>query len=148
RKAIQNIVDCGAKVHHINLPKHRYSEYTQMITFISEASTIHHYDLQTRSEDLDGDIRFKLELGQIPSAVEYLQAQQLRREIKLEMESAFEKINVLITLTVPVLLPDIGVGEEEFHFIRFMGHVSITGFAAISIAVGLKDGMPVGLQII
>lgn len=148
RKAIQNIVDCGAKVHHINLPKHRYSEYTQMITFISEASTIHHYDLQTRSEDLGEDIRFKLELGQIPSAVEYLQAQQLRREIKLEMESAFEKIDVLITPTVPAPFPDIGVGEEDFNDIRFVGPVNLTGFPAISIPVGLKDGMPVGLQII
>src|SRR5699024_2605563 len=92
--------------------------------------------------------RFKLELGQIPSAVEYLQAQQLRREIKLEIENAFKKIDVLITPTVPEPFPDIGVGEKDFNDIRYVGPVNLTGFPAISIPVGLKDGMPIGLQII
>jgi len=148
REGIQSLVNQGAIVKHIDLPMHEYSEYTQLITFISEASTIHNQDIKEQSNKLGEDLRLKLELGQVPSAVEYLQAQQLRERINREIESAFERVDVIISPSLPELLPDTGLGEGSFNDIRFMGPVNLTGLPAVTVPAGLKNGMPVGLQII
>lgn len=110
-----------------------------------------------RADDFGDDIRLLFELGELPTAVEYLQAQQLRRELKLQFSALFNEIDVLITPTLPVLPPDIGSsvaklnGEEVDllnHIIRFTGPSNLTGLPALSIPCGLVEGQPVGLQII
>lgn len=157
RAQIAQLEQAGAIIQPVSIPALQHAEYVELITSLSEASTIHHEDMLVRADDFGDDIRLLFELGELPTAVEYLQAQQLRRELKLQFSTLFNEIDVLITPTLPVLPPDIGSsvaklnGEEVDllnHIIRFTGPSNLTGLPALSIPCGLVEGQPVGLQII
>lgn len=156
RAAIQSLVDQGARVEEVSIPSLKYAEYAEMITILSEAAAIHHRDLLKRPDDFGSDIRLLFELGEIPSAVDYLQAQQLRRQIKQDFQKIFEKVNVLLAPTLPLIVPNIGDNEAVIngekvdlidHIIRFTGPGNLSGLPALTVPCGLHDGMPVGLQI-
>lgn len=156
RKQIEGLVARGAVVKKVTIPSLAYSEWTELATSLSEASAIHHTDLVERPDDFGADIRFLFELGEMFSSVDYLQAQQARRQIKHEFNAALEEVDVIMTPTLPVLPPDIGSSVANLngndvdlidHFIRFTGPGNLTGLPALSMPVGLEEGLPVGLQI-
>lgn len=157
RASIQSLVDQGAKVETVRIPSLQYAEWAELVTSLSEAAAIHHSDLQRRPQDFGDDIRLLFELGELPSAVDYLQAQQVRRQIKQEFSQIFNQVDVLITPTLPVVASTIGDnfatlnGEKVDlidNIIRFTGPSNLTGLPALSVPCGFKDNLPVGLQII
>jgi len=157
RASIQSLVDQGAKVETVRIPSLQYAEWAELVTSLSEAAAIHHSDLQSRPQDFGDDIRLLFELGELPSAVDYLQAQQVRRQIKQEFSQIFNQVDVLISPTLPVVASTIGDnfatlnGEKVDlidNIIRFTGPSNLTGLPALSGPCGFKDNLPVGLQII
>lgn len=156
RGGIRLLEQMGAEIISIELPTMQYAEFAEMITITSEASAIHHENLRQRPQDFGEDVRLLLELGEIPSAVDYLQAQQIRRRLDLEYKQAFEQVDVLLTPTLPILPSFIGQDiirlngkDVSFldHIIRFTGVGNLTGLPALSLPCGQCDGLPVGLQI-
>lgn len=75
----------------MKIPSLQYAEWAELVTSLSEASAIHHTNLKTRPEDYGNDIRLLFELGELPSAVDYLQAQQVRRQLKAEFTELFKR---------------------------------------------------------
>ena len=156
RAGIQSLVDQGAKVETVKIPTLQYAEWAELITSLSEASAIHHSDLQKRPDDFGDDIRMLFELGELPSAVDYLQAQQVRRQLKQEFQKAFQKVDVLISPTLPVAPNTIGDDFVDLNgqqvdlidnIIRFTGPANLTGTPALSVPCGFKGNLPIGLQI-
>lgn len=128
-----------------------------MITITTEASAIHHENLIKKEGDFGDDVRFLLKLGEIPSAVDYLQAQQIRLQLNREFKEMFSKVDVLITPTLPFLPPKIGQDivslngtDVSFldHIIRFTGPFNLTGLPAVTVPCGFVDNLPVGMQIV
>ncbi|MGC0365908.1 aspartyl-tRNA(Asn)/glutamyl-tRNA(Gln) amidotransferase subunit A [Rhodococcus sp. 27YEA15] len=157
RARIEDLVARGATVKKVSIPALRYSEWTELATSLSEASAIHHQDLIDRPEDLGADIRFLFYLGELFSSVDYLQAQQARRQIKKEFAVALADVDVIVAPTLPVMAPDIGSAVADLNgspvdlvqnFIRFTGPSNLTGLPALTVPAGLNGGLPVGLQII
>ncbi|MED4971057.1 amidase [Parageobacillus toebii] len=157
RNAILSLEKEGAVIETVKVPALQYAEYAEMITIISEASAIHHNNLIAREEDFGDDVRFLLKLGEIPSAVDYLQAQQIRLQLDREFKEMFDKVDVLITPTLPFLPPKIGQDtvllngkEVNFldHIIRFTGPFNLTGLPAVTVPCGFVNDLPVGMQIV
>lgn len=157
RAQIDALASQGATVKTVAIPSLAYSEWAELATSLSEASAIHHEDLLERADDFGEDIRFLFELGELFSSVDYLQAQQIRRRIKQDFAQALEDVDVIIAPTLPVMPPNIGSsvadlnGEEVDlidNFIRFTGPSNLTGLPALTVPVGVKNGLPIGLQII
>ena len=155
RTGIQKLVDQGAKVQTVKIPTLKYAEWAELVTSLSEASAIHHSDMLTRPNDFGHDIRMLFELGELPSAVDYLQAQQVRRQLKHDFRKAFEKVDILAMPTLPILPNDIGDDWADLNgkkvdlidnIIRFMGPGNLTGLPALSVPCGFSQGLPVGLQ--
>ena len=147
RDQIQALADQGATVKTVSIPSLAYSEWAELATSLSEASAIHHDDLINRADDFGDDIRFLFELGEVFSSVDYLQAQQVRRQIKQDFAKALEEVDVIIAPTLPVMPPTIGSPVADLngtdvdlidHFIRFTGPSNLTGLPALSMPVGLR----------
>lgn len=157
RERIADLEKQGATVTTVSIPSLRNAEWVELATSLSEASAIHHSDLQTRPDDFGADIRFLFELGELFTAVDYLQAQQARRQLKIEFNAALEKVDVLIAPTLPFISPNIGddkvnINGKQVDFIenciRFTGPSNLTGLPAMTVPAGIAEKMPVGLQII
>lgn len=157
RAQIQSLVERGARVEVVSIPSLQYAEWAELVTSLSEASAIHHSDLKSRPGDFGNDIRLLFELGELPSAVDYLQAQQVRRQIKKEFNEIFKKVDVLISPTLPIVANNIGEDLVDLNgekvdlinnIIRFTGPSNLTGLPALSVPAGFKGNLPIGLQII
>ncbi|QQK76484.1 amidase [Salicibibacter cibarius] len=156
RQAIQSLEEQGANVETVAIPSLRYAEYTELITILTEAAAIHHENLIERPDDFGDDIRLLFELGELPSAVDYLQAQQLRRQIQQDFQKAFEKVDALVSPTLPIIAPDIGEDYVDLNgeqvdlvnnIIRFTGPGNLTGLPSLTVPCGFKQEMPIGMQI-
>lgn len=157
REQIAKLEAQGATIKKVKIPTLQNSEYAELITSLSEAGTIHYEQLKKDPSHYGDDIRMLFELGALPSAVEYLQAQQMRRELKAQFKAVLDEVDVIIAPTLPVLPNDIGsdiamINGKEVdllnHVIRFTGPSNLTGLPALSIPVGMAEGLPVGMQII
>lgn len=154
--ALLQLEKLGAKIEIVKIPALAAAEFAQLATIVSEASAIHHANLIKRPENFGEDVRFLLEFGELIPAVDYLQSQQVRLQLSNDFANAFKHIDVLISPTLPFLPPNIGDhsvdinGEKASfsdHVMRFTGPGNLTGLPALSLPCGIRNGMPVGLQI-
>lgn len=147
----------GATVKTVSIPGLRHAEFALTVIDTSETSTVHHANLRDHPEDYGDDVRLLLECGELPSAIDYLEAQQVRRSLRREMHRTFEHIDVLIGPTLGSRTPAIGETTALINgvlvnalasMIRHVGPASLLGLPCLSVPCGLVDGLPVGMQII
>ncbi|WP_077212152.1 amidase [Bacillus dakarensis] len=156
KSAIHSLERMGARIERVSVPSLLELEYAQMITVAAEAGSVHRQNLQICSEQFGEDVRVSAEFGQLVSAVEYLRAQQIRYKISSDFKELFNKIDVLISPTLPFIPPAIGSSKallngEEVNLsdiMRLTRPANLTGLPAISIPCGLSEGLPIGMQII
>lgn len=81
----------------------------------------------------------------------YLKAHRVRELIKAELKNLFKKYDLLISPTVPVLPFKIGekIDDPLKMYLIDINTVlaNLAGTPAISIPIGFKNGLPIGLQI-
>lgn len=157
RATIDELVARGAILKPVKIPALAHAEWACSMTILSEATTIHHQNLVTRGEDFAPDVRAQLRVGEVISAVDYLQAQQVRRQLKQEFTVALAGVDVILTPSMPVLTPDVGQQMVDLNgqqlplasqFTRFCVPTNLTGHPSLTVPAGLVDGLPVGIQVI
>lgn len=157
RKATEDLRSRGATIKSIRIPALRDCEWALTIIDTSETSTVHHANLRDRPEDYSDDVRLLLECGELPSAVDYLEAQQIRRHLRSEIQRVFDDVDVLVGPTLPTRTPLIGKStaiingrdvEAIESLMRLVGPASLLGLPCLSVPCGIAANMPVGLQVI
>lgn len=157
REGIRSLEARGAVIEPVEIPHIEDAEYAITIIDTSETSTVHHRALQERPQDYGDDVRFLLECGEIPSAVDYLEAQQMRARLRTSFAGVFERVDVLVAPTLPIATPDIGQASSAINgrpvdtveaLMRLVGPANLLGLPSLSAPCGVVDDMPVGLQIV
>jgi aspartyl-tRNA(Asn)/glutamyl-tRNA(Gln) amidotransferase subunit A len=157
REALDALRGRGATVRSVSVPGLDSCEWALATIDICEASTVHDANLRDRPEDFGDGVRLLLECGQLPSAVEYLQAQQIRGHLGSTMQRVFGAVDVLVGPTTPTRTPRIGqttatVNGREVDasrsLWRLVGPASLLGLPCLSVPCGTAGGLPVGLQVI
>ncbi|WIM70226.1 amidase [Corynebacterium suedekumii] len=157
RGVIDQLVERGAVLRPVSIPVLAHAQWACYMTILAEASAVHHENLVARPDDIGQDVRAQLRIGELISAVEYLQAQQVRRQLKEEFTHALAEVDVILTPTMPVMTPDVGTELVELNgetlplrsqFTRFCVPTNLTGHPSMTVPAGLVDGLPVGVQII
>jgi aspartyl-tRNA(Asn)/glutamyl-tRNA(Gln) amidotransferase subunit A len=157
RAGIEKLRALGATVKPVKLPSLENAFWALTIIDTSETTTVHQPMMKTRAADYGDDVRFLIECGYLPTAVDYLQALQLRRHIKLEVAEMFKTVDVLIAPTLPSKTPSIGeftsvVNGTSVDTIEILMHNvgpgNLLGLPSLSMPCGVVEGMPVGMEII
>ena len=177
RKAIDKFSDLGAEIVGISLPNTEYAIASYYIVATAEASSnLARYDgihygkratdiknlsdvyTKTRGEFFGKEVKRRIMLGTYVLSsgyydAYYLKGLKVRTLIKKDFETAFEKVDAIITPTCPT--PAFKIGEKSTDPLQmylsdiFTVSVNLSGLPAISLPCGFSEtNLPIGLQLI
>ena len=174
-KAVKKYQELGAEIVEVSLPHTEYAVITYYIIAPAEASAnLGRYDgvrygyrnaeaksapemtTLSRTEGFGPEVRRRIMLGNYVLSSGYYdayynKAMKVRTLIRRDFQEAFEKCDVLLTPTSPVIAYPID-GKMDPLSIYMLDvttiPVNMAGLPGISIPCGFVDGMPVGMQLI
>jgi aspartyl-tRNA(Asn)/glutamyl-tRNA(Gln) amidotransferase subunit A len=157
RAAITRAVSLGAEIRAVRLPDIDALNAIARVVLLSEASAV----AETYPEDrglYGADVRALLDQGRLVPAIDYINAQRLRRQIRRDFNRVWKEVDCLVTPSTPAPAPQVGDttirlgGREEdvrLAATRLARGVSALGLPALSMPCGLSGAaLPVGMQII
>jgi aspartyl-tRNA(Asn)/glutamyl-tRNA(Gln) amidotransferase subunit A len=157
RGAIARTESLGASVRPVRLPNVGALNAVARMVLLAEASAVASPAVERR-ELFGSDVLALLDQGRLVPAVDYINAQRLRRRMRREFDALWSEVDCLFTPTTPNTAPKIGdttirlggVDEDvRLATTRLVRGINALGYPALSIPCGLSGaGLPIGLQII
>jgi aspartyl-tRNA(Asn)/glutamyl-tRNA(Gln) amidotransferase subunit A len=149
--------DLGCRVVEVSIPEFRHGLDLCLTIAWAEAAHFHRDWLQTRPDDYGTDLRDLLASAAAYTAVDYLQAQQVRAKTRAALRRLFEDVDLLLTPTGPlpatphdveqIDLPS-GPGSVLNLAAQFTAVANATGEPACSVPAGTTgDGLPIGIML-
>jgi aspartyl-tRNA(Asn)/glutamyl-tRNA(Gln) amidotransferase subunit A len=125
----------------------------------SEGASVHRRLIEKRPDELQPDVRARIEPGLAVTAVEYLEAQRLRARFTREfLEAVFSRVDALVAPVVPEPAPALAevkagsvdeVVDRMARFTRLTRPWNTLGLPALSVPCGFSgDGRPLAIQIV
>lgn len=158
--AISVLTEAGATVEEVELldPKYALAIYT-IVQRAEVSSNLARYDGIRFGHDRDAfgfEARKRMMLGAYALSVGYYdayysKAQKVRTLLIENFNKLFEKYDVLIGPSMPMIATDLGESDKSPLFGELVDRLntpaSMSGMPALSVPVGFVEDMPVGMQI-
>ena len=157
RGAIARAESLGAEIKQVKVPDIAALNAVARVILLCEASAVYDPYLSDRSQ-FGPDVLALLDQGRLVPAVDYINAQRLRRQLVAQFAKLWQSVDCLLCPTTPNTAPRIGDtkvrlgGRDEdvrLATTRLVRGINLLGFPALSIPCGLSTtGLPIGLQIV
>jgi len=156
--AVADFIKSGAELEEISLPNIKAGVEAANLIAAVEATQVHERAgyFPARASEYGADVRGRLEQGAEIRAVDYLDAQEVMRRARQEIETALENVDSILIPTGLVAAPPIGaervrVGDVEMPIrsalVDLNRPANFTGLPAISMPCGVtRAGLPAALQ--
>lgn len=174
---IKSLEKQGAKIGELSLPlTERYGVACYYLIAMSEASTnlarlcgmrygvheklegnFNEYFSKVRSLNFNEETKRRILLGTFARMAGYrdayyIKAMKVRTKIIEEYKKAFKKFDVLVSPTMPIVAPKFKEIEKLTPLQNYMMDVltagpNLAGLPHMSVPVGFKDNMPIGLML-
>ncbi|HKP25321.1 MAG TPA: amidase [Dongiaceae bacterium] len=149
---IGDLERAGARVRPMQIPDIQSARDALIAIIEPEASLIHRDLLRNEPAGFSDITRAQIEAGFGISAVDYLNALQVRERLTAAFQHAFERVDAILSPSVPWVAPaedpPVG-GEEGAGEMMYSGIYNLVGLPALSVPCGLNaEGLPSGLQIV
>ena len=150
REALDVLRHLGVQLCDVTLrPLQEYAEYKVTIQ-LPEIFSVYGADVSQRPDEFGPKFRQRIAAGDRVRAVDYVRAQQTRRQMTTEMSEAMADLDALVTCGAyaPAPLLDEVAAEAMRNKPEVTVPFSMTGFPAISICIGFSaEGLPLAMQI-
>ena len=174
--AIGELRKLGAEIKEISLPNTGLSIPTYYVIAMAECSSnLSRFDgvrfgyrcenpvdledlyKRSRGEGFGAEVKRRILIGTYALSAGYydayyLKAQQLRRMIKDDFQTAFENVDLILGPTTPDVAFEIGAKTDNpvSMYLQDIYTISLNlaGLPGMSLPVGFVDGLPVGMQLI
>lgn len=150
--------DLGAELHRVRVPDGEQLNALAHTTLLVEAAAVHEPYLRKKPSSYSAGIRTLLDMGRLIPAVDYVQAQRLRRRILGVFLDILKKVDVLLVPATPMTAPLIGQKEVEIcgqaedtrlAATRLLRGINLLGLPVLSLPAGFSPaGLPIGCQLI
>ena len=157
RSAVEVLHSLGARVEPVVLPLLEEAGTIVQTLMLPEAAESHLGWLRTRLADYGPDVRARLLAGLLLPPTAYVTGLRAQRWYLDELRPVFERHDVLVQPSMPVLPPLIGKETIELHdetvpyrlaLIPFNSPWTLAGSPVLSVPCGFVEGLPVGLALV
>lgn len=156
--ALERLRGRGVRVVEVDIPHAASIAPIYLLIGFAEAAAYHGPGLESCGERYTGPVRARLELSRYVLGEDYVRAQGGREVLRVEVNAALTRCDVMALPTLPIPAPRLGatsvqVGSGRLPVraatLRLTQLFNLTGHPAISIPSGpTRDGWPAGLQLV
>ncbi len=154
---IEELKSRGLTVKAIEIPELNATRVAHAITILSEMAICLRQYAENR-KDQGAAVRLSLVIGEVLTAMDYLQAQRMRTRAMNNFDKVFKEVDLILTPSTarsaqPILPGGLQAGWSDLsldtEMMRFIIPGNLLGLPAISFPSGYDTrGMPVGMQAI
>ncbi|WP_041675631.1 amidase [Ramlibacter tataouinensis] len=149
-RSLQDLERLGAEIVPVDLP-FLFADVAafNLRIMAAESYALYHELIDDESAPLDPHVRPRIAAGRNISAQSYIEALQVRQEMKRKFESALEGIDALLTpttMTTALPLEEVDQTKAPAHFTRFGNFLDLCGLALPNGSA--PDGLPTSLQVV
>lgn len=157
RATLEDLARAGAELVPVTLPSLTDAIFALTVIDTVETTAFHHDQLRLHGTAYGDDVRLLVECGVIPSALDYVHAQQIRALVRDDFRRAFADVDVITSPTLPIRTPHVGEStvhvdgeprDRDGELMRLVGPSNLVGIPSASVPCGMLDGLPVGMQLI